>query len=160
MELLPYVLVEDILLRLPVKTLLKFTSVSREWNSRIKTQDFASKHLIRTQLRNPDILLCGAQYHDDDDEDDEKTYSYLRTLMLGSSDSEKIHILPKPDYYGITLSCDGLVCAYNLTTVMYLINPATRWHQSLPLAKLQQSNCLIRNLDLSKFHFNFFSYVN
>ncbi|ESQ45536.1 hypothetical protein EUTSA_v10011073mg [Eutrema salsugineum] len=66
MELLPYVLVEDILQRLPVKSLLRFISVSRLWNSTIKSQYFASKHLSRTQQRNPDILLCGAQYADDD----------------------------------------------------------------------------------------------
>ncbi|CAN6930866.1 unnamed protein product [Brassica oleracea] len=52
-----------ILQRLGVKSLVRFTSVSKQWKSTIKSTSFASRHLIRAQTRDPDILLGGEPLH-------------------------------------------------------------------------------------------------
>lgn len=141
MERLPHVLVEEILQRLGVKSLMRFTSVSKQWKSTIKSTYFASRHLIRAQTRDPDILLGG--------EHGPKPYSYLWTLELGSSEFKQSNIIPKHDQRPcfITGSCDGLVCVYYVPYFIYLINPATRWCRPLPKAKFQKINRIRRSLD-------------
>lgn len=145
MEQLPDVLIEDVLERLGRKSLVKFTSVSKQWNSMIKSPCFASRHLIRAQTPNPDILLV--KLH-------ESQYSYLRTLELRHSVLNEIDVTPKTRRcrLAITGSCDGLVCVYDFRKEMYLFNPATRWSRSLPRAKYQQINRIRQNLDSRPSH--------
>ncbi|KAK9919471.1 hypothetical protein M0R45_028063 [Rubus argutus] len=54
---LPMEIIEAILLRLPVKTLVKLTAVCKSWNSLIKTSAFIHAHLSRNQNQ---ILLIQA----------------------------------------------------------------------------------------------------
>lgn len=57
---LPHHVVEDILERLPVKTLRKFKCVCSTWRSTIDSQRFKDRHMIHGQLlEDPDILLLG-----------------------------------------------------------------------------------------------------
>ncbi|XP_024012936.1 F-box protein At2g34280 [Eutrema salsugineum] len=144
MEKIPDVLIEEILERLGVKSLVRFTCVSKQWNSMIKSTYFASTHLIRAQSRNPDILLGGCSLYESPRS---ASYSYLRTLELGCLISKKIHTIPKPKTcLAMTGSCDGLVCVYDFQIKIYVINPATRWCRSLPRANFQQINRIRENL--------------
>ncbi|CAN6935484.1 unnamed protein product [Brassica oleracea] len=131
-----------ILQRLGVKSLVRFTSVSKQWKS-TSNQHPLHTHLIRAQTRDPDILLGGEPLHGP------KPYSYLRTLELGSSEFKQSNIMPKHDQRPcfITGSCDGLVCVYHVPNFIYLVNPATRWCRPLPKAKFQKINRIRRSLD-------------
>ncbi|KAG2300035.1 hypothetical protein Bca52824_036507 [Brassica carinata] len=56
--MLPDDLVELILEHVPVKPLLRFMSISKEWKLTIDSQRFNDRHLIRRkQLRGPDVLI-------------------------------------------------------------------------------------------------------
>ncbi|KAL6205821.1 hypothetical protein ACLB2K_023073 [Fragaria x ananassa] len=48
LDSLPQELIPDILIRLPIKSLIKFTSVSKSWNSAIKHPTFIRTHLTHT----------------------------------------------------------------------------------------------------------------
>ncbi|RID78353.1 hypothetical protein BRARA_A01193 [Brassica rapa] len=132
-NLLPHDVVELILERLPVKSLVRFRSVSKTWKLTIETRRFQERQLIhRRQLRGPDILFV----HIGDDG--------LKTdagrLVFGSS---VVHTFSFPTCCMSVChgSCDGLVCLYTVydsSVSVMVVNPATRWHQSLPLARIQQ----------------------
>ncbi|CAH8352146.1 unnamed protein product, partial [Eruca vesicaria subsp. sativa] len=134
-EGLPRDLVEEILQRLEIKSLVRFTSVSKQWNAMIKSRSFASRHLVRTQSRDPDILLGGALHHESN------PYPCLRILESHFSFT-KVNYVRKPSRrsHAVTGSCDGLVCIYDFSKVIYVFNPATRWCRFLPRAKIQQIN--------------------
>ncbi|KAL1209872.1 F-box protein [Cardamine amara subsp. amara] len=150
-EQVPHALIEEILERLGVESLIRFTCVSKQWNSTIKSTSFASRHLIRAQLRDPDVLLAGARAFNEPG-----PYTYLKKLEFGSSELKKFHIMPQPyRCCAITGSCDGLVCVYDFERLMYIINPATRWRRSLPRPKIQQIRRVRRNLDCGYYNTQF-----
>lgn len=134
----PQVLVEEILERLDVKSLVRFTSVSKQWSSMIKSRSFALRHLIRAQSRDPHILVGGDQLRCESN-----PYPWLRTLEL-LDPFIMVNYIPKPNRTSpqFTQSCDGLVCIYDFEQVVYVFNPATRWCRFLPPAMIQQINNL------------------
>ncbi|XP_033131986.1 F-box/LRR-repeat/kelch-repeat protein At1g09650 [Brassica rapa] len=138
----PQVLVEEILERLDVKSLVRFTSVSKQWSSMIKSRSFALRHLIRAQSRDPHILVGGDQLRCESN-----PYPWLRTLEL-LDPFIMVNYIPKPNRTSpqFTQSCDGLVCIYDFEQVVYVFNPATRWCRFLPPAMIQQIN----NLSISQ----------
>lgn len=142
-ERLPHVLVEDILQRLEIKPIIRFTCVSKQWNSTIKSRYFASRHLARVKSPNPDILLGGELVHES------KPYPCFRTLGSHSGSLTYVNYIAKPSGRSlvVTGSCDGLVCIYDFKKVLYVFNPATRWCRFLPLAKIQKINWLRESLN-------------
>lgn len=130
------VVVEEILEKLPVKSLLRFRAVSKLWRTEIESRRFQERHLVHQQKsRDPSILICRPRL-------DDLGKASLRSLSLGATlVSEEDHIrypVPsKKDFnVRVTRSCDGLACLYS-NTFMYVINPATRWHRKLPKARFQ-----------------------
>lgn len=78
-ELLPDDVVELILERLPVKSLLRFRSVSKKWKSEIDSPSFQERQLIRRrQSRGPDALFVTTYYFADDGLD-----TYARRFVFG-----------------------------------------------------------------------------
>ncbi|XP_008235756.1 PREDICTED: uncharacterized protein LOC103334558 [Prunus mume] len=73
----PEEIVYEILLRLPVKSLLRFTTVCKSWNCMIKSSTFIHTHL-KSNHRNDDVQLLlhhpefdiYSLYRDDDNKDD------------------------------------------------------------------------------------------
>ncbi|CAA7020817.1 unnamed protein product [Microthlaspi erraticum] len=127
-ELLPHDVVELILERLPVWSLLRFKSVSKNWKSTIDSRRFQQRQLIqRRQLRGPDFLL----YVISDYKEDESI------MVLGDSIVFKLRI-PDPITMVCHGSCDGLVCIFNIDGPSMVVNPATRWHRIFPLSNAQQ----------------------
>ncbi|CAN6989612.1 unnamed protein product [Brassica oleracea var. botrytis] len=68
-----------ILERLPVRSLLRFKSVSKQWRSTIQSRRFQERQLKQSGRGDPDVLMVSAS-----------TDESLRTLVLGSSSSVKI----------------------------------------------------------------------
>ena len=133
----PHDVVELILERVPVRSLLRFKCVSKQWKSTIESRRFQERQLKQRGGDPPDVLLVS--YRSD--------YESLRTLVLGSSSPVKI---PTPwdnmeeentttkKYSAAVNSCDGLVCLYYPFHSGYVVNPATRWYHPFPLCQLQQ----------------------
>lgn len=133
LELLPYDVVELILERLTVKSLLRFKSVSNVWKSIVESRPFQERHLIcRRQSRGPDVLFVSLKYYGDDG-----LSIHAPTIVFRSSISWAIRfpISGSMFCYG---NCDGLVCLYCLYTPSIVVNPATKWYRSFPLSTYQQ----------------------
>ncbi|KAG7591421.1 Galactose oxidase/kelch beta-propeller [Arabidopsis thaliana x Arabidopsis arenosa] len=143
MESLPHEVVERILERLAVDSLLRFTAVSKQWKSSIESPFFQQRQLTQRQQSGDPAVLMVSRSREDYFNPDIKP---LTTLVLGSSSSVTI---PTPwekdkekedrEYFLVSFdSCDGLVCLYEYFKSGYVVNPTTRWYRPLPLSQLQQ----------------------
>ncbi|KAF8096954.1 hypothetical protein N665_0298s0024 [Sinapis alba] len=135
-NMLPHDVVELILEKLPVKSLLRFRSVSKTWKLTINTRRFQERQLIqRRQLRGPDILFVHFGDHGLIKTD------HAGRLVFGSSTVLHTVSFPASRMSVCHGSCDGLVCLYTVydpSDSVVVVNPSTRWRQSLPLARIQQ----------------------
>ncbi|CAN7035458.1 unnamed protein product [Brassica rapa subsp. trilocularis] len=115
--LLHHDVVERIMEMLPVKSLLRFKAVSKQWQS---TYFQKSQLNHREQSRDPDVLMV------------------IESLVLGSLSSVKIPTSWENTFYSVCgNSCDGLVCLYH-SDLCFAVNPATIWHRTLPRCHFQQ----------------------
>ncbi|CAN6848637.1 unnamed protein product, partial [Brassica oleracea var. botrytis] len=141
--LLPDDVVELILKRLPVESLLRFRSVSKKLKSAIDFRRFQERQMLRGG--DPDVLFVATNCYNDDgrlvkeDED-------ARTYVFGSSSRSMCLLI------GVALrSIIVLVTVYYASTLLYnsslcvLMNPATRRQQTFPLISNIQ-NLLIKRL--------------
>uniref|UniRef100_A0A803LRF5 F-box domain-containing protein n=2 Tax=Chenopodium quinoa TaxID=63459 RepID=A0A803LRF5_CHEQI len=121
MAALPTEMITEILLRLPVKSLLRFKCVCKFWNSIIKTPNFIKLHLNQTLISNSNLQLL----------------FFYKSLY--SADLDHNHI----SFSGIQLplstqgievfgSCNGIVCIGNKTEIL-LFNPLTKSQFKLPI---------------------------
>ncbi|KAG7568321.1 Kelch-type beta propeller [Arabidopsis thaliana x Arabidopsis arenosa] len=122
---LPHDVVELILERLAVKSLLRFKSVSKKWESTIESQRFKERQLIRS--RGPDVIFF--TWNDIKDE--------ARIVSLGSSIIRLVKF-PVSNTRICHGSCDGLICLFSNHSASFVVNPATGWHQSFPLSNVQK----------------------
>ncbi|KAL6205822.1 hypothetical protein ACLB2K_023074 [Fragaria x ananassa] len=122
---LPEELIPDILLRLPIKSLIRFTSVSKSWNSTIKHPTFIRNHTLNFSDQNATHLLL------------------LHTLLSNEDSSNP---------YGIELinaclravgTCNGLVfLADDLKRcgdTFVIWNPSVRKYVTLPQSSVRFS---------------------
>ncbi|CAH8387283.1 unnamed protein product [Eruca vesicaria subsp. sativa] len=114
---LPDDLVEEILHRLPVKTLVRLKSVSKEWKSMMESSYLAERHLRCLVL--------------------EKKYEEMKITVQKSKNSLCVKFFSKcgrvvscegssEGRVRVAGSCNGLVCVHELDSVnVYLCNPMT-----------------------------------
>ncbi|XP_061363193.1 F-box/kelch-repeat protein At3g23880-like [Gastrolobium bilobum] len=126
-EFLPQEVVEEILHRLPVKSIGKCMSVCKSWNIMIKSHSFIFSHLSRpslplfhvSDLSLSDLDLCTVHY---------SLYSPKRIrVFLSVAPNSNEHV----SFIG---SSNGLVCL-SVSYIYYNIslwNPVTRKHLQLP----------------------------
>ncbi|XP_074288285.1 putative F-box protein At1g33530 [Silene latifolia] len=125
-------LYNEILSRLPVKYLLKFKSVSKQWKEVISSPDFIKLHLQRQQTcSSPKVLIQTVSKRSIHEEDAKVTLlSFSQTndleFTLSTLDCKKEVV--KSEFIG---SCNGLICAkdstrYSRDQKFYLWNPATK----------------------------------
>ncbi|ESQ48842.1 hypothetical protein EUTSA_v10021998mg, partial [Eutrema salsugineum] len=140
MELVPHDVIEyHILERLDVKTLVKFKSVSKQWNCTIQSPSFQNRQHRRLRLRggDPDVLLVSVLDSSVGNSDIEA----LRTLVLGSSSASVQILTPWEEntlYLVCNTSCDGLIWLYDFYRLpSIVVNPTTRWHRTFPLCNYQ-----------------------
>ncbi|KAG7591282.1 F-box associated interaction domain, partial [Arabidopsis thaliana x Arabidopsis arenosa] len=133
LEFLPHDLVELILQRLPVKPLLRFKSVSKNWKSTIESQRFQERNLICSrQALGPDVLLVSLC-----EKGDAGLSGHARTVMFSLATASKVRF-PFSGSMFCYGHCDGLVCFYCVYAPSFVMNPATKWHRSFPLSGYQQ----------------------
>ncbi|KAG7559612.1 F-box domain [Arabidopsis thaliana x Arabidopsis arenosa] len=130
---IPQEIVDEILTKLPVKSLVRFKAVSREWRGTIESNFFIEKHnqyQKSLQLRQVRIILLS----------EEKRYNGLALENMLISSSGIIPVSPylpirafnRFDGYKISEPCDGLICLYTQTRIFSLFNPATTSRRRLP----------------------------
>ncbi|XP_021862978.1 F-box/kelch-repeat protein At3g23880-like [Spinacia oleracea] len=122
-----HLIVEDILPRLPVKSLIRFKSVCKYWLSTTTTKDFTKRHL---KFSSPQILLHSREQN------------RFATLSLDES-CDNVKELVNLEYsnnggksFCVLGSCNGLVCLFifngnNLLGHFRLWNPASHCYHDI-----------------------------
>ncbi|KAG5548152.1 hypothetical protein RHGRI_013749 [Rhododendron griersonianum] len=122
----PMDVVTEILLRLPVRALLRFRCVSKSWRNLIHSWDFVESHLKRSIETKTHLSLILTHF---------STYS----VDFDSLDNavELDHMLKsKPLGTQVLGSCNGLICLSHGLDDIAIWNPSTRKCRQLPRAKI------------------------
>ncbi|KAL4376371.1 hypothetical protein GQ457_02G038630 [Hibiscus cannabinus] len=137
----PEVLIMEILLRLPVKSLTRFNCICRSWCCCFQTSNFISKHHHINLKNNRLNLLCNRGVGKPDN-----VIPYFTQLSTEQDDflsaKHDIHLTYfkdrgyPPDVLG---PCNGLLCIYNYgeRNKTALWNPSTREFKTLPTSSIQ-----------------------
>ncbi|KAG6396682.1 hypothetical protein SASPL_142837 [Salvia splendens] len=135
---LPEEIIQDILLRLPVKSLLKSRCVSKSWNSLISSSRFVKSHLKHSaenaDFANHRIIFTLLN----------PTYT-LKQCSVNSLMREPLVVAPNLDFPNLTPhstvwvvgSCNGIICLAIDEDDVFLWNPATRKSKQLPSAVVE-----------------------
>ncbi|KAM7497593.1 hypothetical protein LguiA_022007 [Lonicera macranthoides] len=118
MDYIPPELLIDILTRLPVKTLLRYTSVSKSWHSLITSPSFIATHLNNQRNLNN------------------------QTPFLLFRHCTQVEANEDPWIVG---TCDGLVCLSS-SDIVALWNPSLRKSLILPKPSLQSHGLIPRDI--------------
>ncbi|OMO96323.1 hypothetical protein COLO4_15337 [Corchorus olitorius] len=129
--------IEDILAKLPVKTLIRFKSVSKQWCFSINNPNFTRQHLSNQRKKDAGFLFA---YRGSND-----TTGFSKEIVLCSTaENYKIsrlirfsNILPQ-DRYNMSHSCDGIICFYGQFNI-HLINYSTLEIRTLPPGTLSNT---------------------
>ncbi|KAL5702031.1 hypothetical protein ACHQM5_027300 [Ranunculus cassubicifolius] len=117
----PQEIIENILSRLPVKSLKSFRCVSRTWNCLITHPSFVKSHLSRSKQNDPIIMLNASSGEN------------LLKYFMKSGDSPPQVQICSAQLWG---SCDGLLCVnpgFMKDDHVVLWNPSTREYKELPV---------------------------
>ncbi|KAM7505277.1 hypothetical protein LguiB_004181 [Lonicera macranthoides] len=121
-SLVPEELMEEILSRLPPKSLIRFRCVSKPWNSLITNPNFINTHLTNSYKHQ--LLVI----HNTHNRSVTKQF-YCYSNQYNSFDFP-LSLFPSSDSVLLWGSCNGLLCLDGLVdynrSVMALLNPATR----------------------------------
>ncbi|CAI9109518.1 OLC1v1009351C1 [Oldenlandia corymbosa var. corymbosa] len=157
----PEEIVTEILLKLPVRSLMRCNCVSKTWRALIRNLSIGHKHLNRNNNRNNSVFLIrqiednrfsneSEKYHelllthkcdkDDNPGDYHHYYNNFSLLVLSSC-------LP-PDEPQLQLygSCNGILCISKWVRRPYLYNPVTRECLKLPDSSANMNGSWDRSL--------------
>ncbi|CAN1250669.1 F-box protein CPR1 [Linum perenne] len=133
MKSLPEDIVIDILARLPVKSILRFKSVSKHWYTLPTNPHFTAAHLRHSSSsNNPLFILRHGSY-----------LSELKTTVFDANFETLPPDLHVPenrlDDYSASImgSCNGLLCIRFSTNNVMFWNPATRLFRQVPSFNLR-----------------------
>ncbi|XP_010495977.1 PREDICTED: putative F-box protein At2g02030 [Camelina sativa] len=137
---IPNDIVEDIMIRLPVKSLMRFQAVSKHWRSLITSKDFRERYMDLGQSKECKLLIVSDYVKDYAAR--EANFS-LKTVALGTTPASVVDETALKFEIGtwklyISQSCDGLVCLYDINIAVKVVNPATKMYIELPLSRIQQ----------------------
>ncbi|KAK4259348.1 hypothetical protein QN277_005690 [Acacia crassicarpa] len=144
---LQFEIIFNILKRLPVKSIVRFQCVCKEWRDLFKSQSFIDEQVRHSVHEDPSLLLHAYDYN------------YMRpTLRLLNRKMETVDVLSVPsndcfkDGWRIIGSCNGWVCVESWSIrLLFLWNPVLREVREIPQSK---------NKGISVFGFGFSSMVN
>ncbi|KAK3148657.1 hypothetical protein QOZ80_3BG0297760 [Eleusine coracana subsp. coracana] len=124
---------EEVLLRLPVKSLMRFKSVCKSWHDIIGSLHFERRQLLLAMARQPSMLILPVQLLPPSRRMDKiKFFAYPGHGTVAELMCEK---LCSPGIRGCTqpIHCDGLVVvAAALSSQIFVCNPATKELVLLP----------------------------
>ncbi|KAI5015246.1 hypothetical protein ZWY2020_056636 [Hordeum vulgare] len=135
----------EILVRLPVKYLVRCKCVSTYWRARIEDGDFVREHRDRSSASRPSLLIIPRNVGEGDREefDDDISFYILGPGQEPDTFEDKAELMcekacPPELVEGITnfiypTHCDGLVAIATGTDQVFLCNPATQEFVALPL---------------------------
>ncbi|KAL7086864.1 hypothetical protein ACP275_13G028800 [Erythranthe tilingii] len=134
----PADLLSEILVKLPVKTLIRFTGVSKSWRSIITSAAFIASHLSNNS-KNQTLLITRHGKHSKLDQFSLLKVSENGNFGINSSSEIEIPFEFQIEYSRIVGSCDGLVCLSNdmffrnpSISSIIIWNPSVRNHIVLP----------------------------
>jgi F-box interacting protein len=143
-ELPEELVLDEILIRLPVKSLLRFKCVSKAWRTEISDPFFIRSHLqfsVSRWQHNPSLLITPHTldpiFQADPTESWPTTFSSNIRFYQWQQGASKARLVHGRDFdyefsaVGIFAHCDGLVLVPTDTKV-YIFNPATRDVLTLP----------------------------
>ncbi|KAG2302060.1 hypothetical protein Bca4012_060383 [Brassica carinata] len=137
---IPNDIVEEVLVRLPVISLTRFQTVSKDWRSLIRSRGFGERYASHHN-KNPKLLcVC------DDLVNRAKNTLQSMTMTLETMTASRDHRYIRSEklkkrftgFLEISESCDGLVCIYDMTIPIKLMNAASGKSTRLPLANIQR----------------------
>ncbi|XP_058759122.1 F-box/kelch-repeat protein At3g23880-like [Vicia villosa] len=132
---LPHELIIQILLRLPVKSLVRFKCVCKLWLSLISDSCFANSHFELTAATGePRIMFTSNFFHESRSIDLATLLDYYSTSL----NLDFLHPLSKSDFrIEMKSSCRGFIflnCSSSIfSSKIYLWNPSTGVHKHIPL---------------------------
>nr|BAQ18960.1 S10-locus linked F-box protein type-8 [Petunia x hybrida] len=137
MKHLPEDIAMHILLRFPVKSLLRFKFISKSWFTLIESSTFINIHLNRATTTKNEFLLFSRSYR-------EETEGFKNVLSILSSDNNdelipvvsdlELPYLTFTEYYlfnKLVGPCNGLIVLTDFDIIV-LINPATKNYMLIP----------------------------
>uniref|UniRef100_A0A8R7P3L4 F-box domain-containing protein n=1 Tax=Triticum urartu TaxID=4572 RepID=A0A8R7P3L4_TRIUA len=113
-RLLPDDMMLEVLLRLPVKSILRFRAVCRSWAALLSSKDFCSLHMATCKVLPPAPKLLVVSPTDD------------LLFTIDSARPDNVEVLTPSPCCGLTLLYDAAALAY------YVCNAATRAVARLP----------------------------
>ncbi|KAK9137553.1 hypothetical protein Sjap_008147 [Stephania japonica] len=133
MSIFPREIIECILSRLPVKSVVRFRCVSKSWLKLISDLDFIKTHLEQANLSN-DINIMLISDH----------IIYSVENVDGNLFFDPHHPFETPiRVVKILGSCNGLLCINSDKEVIWLWNPSTRERKKLPDISIEFSGSKI-----------------
>ncbi|CAN6334587.1 unnamed protein product [Urochloa humidicola] len=156
-------LISEVLVRLPAKSLACCRCVCRSWRAGISGAAFIRRHLELSRTRPPSVLAIPRHSDPLDDRATSSEISFHRLTLPpppGRATPDIVHselMLEKTWTEGITClilptHCDGLVAIATVTDRVFVCNPATREFVALPLgthsAELEHSEDLVPRVAL------------
>ncbi|KAJ0542531.1 putative F-box domain-containing protein [Helianthus annuus] len=129
---LPLEIIEQILLPLPTKSLFRFKSVSKTWNSLISSPHFIKTHFLQTHHTTQLIALSttGSLYSIDITE----TRPCLDSDDIPATAKELRIRSPPLRWKEILGSCNGLLLAKDENNTMFVMNPMTQDLWEVPVS--------------------------
>ncbi|GFP96457.1 F-box protein cpr30 [Phtheirospermum japonicum] len=128
----PPEIITTILIRLPVKSLLRSRCVSKPWRFLIDGQDFIKQHLRHNVETNSNRTLLG-----ESNSNRPLVYEYTKFFYVDLDSLKRLdtgNLRSKPQY--VVGSCNGLVLFLNFSNDIVLWNPSTRKLKELPATPL------------------------
>ncbi|ESQ44243.1 hypothetical protein EUTSA_v10006490mg, partial [Eutrema salsugineum] len=110
-------LLEEVLLRLPLKSIIRFKSVSRQWKISIESQSFVERH----RKNSPRKILLALNGGCSDGEPPSQF----------PGEEEKICYIRNCEASRVSLTCDGLICIPGSDSIE-VCNPVTRESRRFP----------------------------
>ncbi|KAL6204138.1 hypothetical protein ACLB2K_021406 [Fragaria x ananassa] len=133
---LPEDITLNILCRLPVKSLIRFSCVSKRWSSIIVSDpQFGKDHLkLASEKGTITRRLFLTEHGLDDEEIPELGVPYqFKSLETSFGDDSLVRNLTiPPEEHGKVLSCNGLVALGSFSKGWSIWNPSTRFHRKIP----------------------------
>ncbi|PIA39459.1 hypothetical protein AQUCO_02600127v1 [Aquilegia coerulea] len=116
---LPEVILIEILLRLPVRTLLRCKCVSKDWFELLSSQYFVQLHLNHAHANSIVVFTSGERY----------SLVVGRSFEYERNGIKTCYKTEFPYYTSVVASCNGFVCLWDYCqSLVILCNPATREH--------------------------------